>query len=173
MSGDSGAYLMVIGDREALGWILSTQQTAFPAARRGEAAKLAAGDRMLLYTTRGCFHNPTRDQGRVIAAAAVQGPVVQDEDPVRFGEREFPLRCPLLITEAAPFGSGVVLADHVENLHMFPDPRSWSTRLRRSPVAVDDHDDAYITERLQRYVRPLAEAVEDYTARATPARPRR
>ncbi|QBI53085.1 hypothetical protein EKD16_06435 [Streptomonospora litoralis] len=164
---------MVIGDREALGWILSTQQTAFPAARRGEAAKLAAGDRMLVYTTRGCFHNPTRDQGRVIAEAEVQGPAVRDDEPVRFGERAFPLRCPLLITELAPFGSGVVLADHVENLHVFPDTRSWSVRLRRSPVPVDDHDHRYLTERLRKTTRPLAEAVEDYTARATPAPPRR
>ncbi|WP_186356372.1 hypothetical protein [Streptomonospora sp. PA3] len=173
MSGDGNAYLMVIGDQEALGWILSTQQTAFPATRRSDVAGLAAGDRMLVYTTRGCFRNPTRDQGRVIASAAVQGPVVRDDDPVRFGEREFPLRCPLLITEVAPFGSGVVLAEHVEHLHVFPDPRSWSVRLRRSPVALDDHDHRYVADRLQHCTRPLAEAIEDYTSRAASAEPRR
>jgi hypothetical protein len=66
------SYLMPIADREPLMWILHERRTAFPSYRRSDAERLAAGDRLLLYTTRGCFHNPTRDRGRVIGVATVR-----------------------------------------------------------------------------------------------------
>lgn len=57
-------YLVVIGDREALGWVLTEQRMAFPDARRPEVRTLAQRDQLLLYTTMGCFKNPGRDRGR-------------------------------------------------------------------------------------------------------------
>jgi hypothetical protein len=62
----AATYLLVIGDREALGWILSAERMAFPDFRRAETRSLKSGDRLLIYTTRGCFKNPTRDRGRII-----------------------------------------------------------------------------------------------------------
>ncbi|WP_234401561.1 hypothetical protein [Thermobifida halotolerans] len=168
MSGDHNTYLMVIGDREALAWVLSTQQTAFPAARLGQVSRLAAGDRLFVYTTRGCFRNPTRDRGRVIACATVTAPVTRDDTPVRFGAREYPLRCPLRVTELAPFGSGPVLADLVEALHAFPDPRSWSVRLRRPLVPLDAHDSALLTDLLRPGLAPLDRSLPEYLRRGTP-----
>ncbi|WP_344102838.1 hypothetical protein [Nocardiopsis rhodophaea] len=169
MSSDSNAYLMVIGDREALAWVLSTRQTAFPAGRRGQVAQLTAGDELFVYTTRGCFRNPSRDRGRVIASATVTGPVVQDDDPVRFGERSFPLRCPLAITHLAPFGTGLELGEHLNALELFPDPRWWSIRLRRPPVPIGEHDRRYIADRLRTLVRPIDESLDDYVRLGSPA----
>ena len=56
-------YLLVIGDREALGWILAEQRMAFSSMSRPHVRALSPGDTLLLYTTRGCFKNPTRDRG--------------------------------------------------------------------------------------------------------------
>ena len=64
-------YLLVIGERAALAWVLAEQQMAFPVLRRSQAMALEVGDELLIYTTRGCFHNPTRDAGRVMALASV------------------------------------------------------------------------------------------------------
>lgn len=163
VSDETSAYLMVIGDRDALSWVLSTQQTAFPVTRRDQVSHLEAGHELLVYTTRGCFGNPTRDKGRIIARAAVTGPTVHDEEPVRFGEREFPLRCPLRITDLAPFGEGVVLADHVETLHAFPNPKTWSVLLRRPPVPLDAHDHRYLTAQLDPVTKPITETLKGYT----------
>jgi len=168
VSGEHSAYLMVIGDREALAWVLSTRQTAFPAARAGQVSRLAVGDELLVYTTRGCFRNPTRDRGRVVARATVAAPIARDEEPVRFGGREYPLRCPLHVTELAPFGRGVVLADHVEALHAFPDPRSWSVRLRRPLVPLDAHDRDLLAGLLRPELAPLDDALPEYLRRGVP-----
>ncbi|GAA3987603.1 hypothetical protein [Thermobifida alba] len=170
MSGERSAYLMVIGDREALAWVLSTRQTAFPAARAGQASRLSAGDELLIYTTRGCFRNPTRDRGRVVALATVAAPVTRDTAPVRFGDREYPLRCPLRVTELAPFGTGPVLADHVAALHAFPDPRSWSVRLRRPLVLLDAHDRDLLVGLLRPDLVPLDDALAEYLRRGAPVR---
>ncbi len=48
-------YLLPIADREGLGWILHEQRTALAEHRAAEAARLGPGDRVVLYTTRGCF----------------------------------------------------------------------------------------------------------------------
>jgi len=65
------SFLLVIGDRDALGWILAEQRMAFPTAQRAEVRALRIEDELFLYTTRGAFKNPTRDRGRVIGAARV------------------------------------------------------------------------------------------------------
>ncbi len=83
------SYLLVIGDREALGWILTTGRMAFPSAGRAEVAALKPGDELFLYTTRGCFKNPTRDRGRIIATARVTSPVEHLDKPVHFADRDF------------------------------------------------------------------------------------
>jgi len=70
-------YLLLIADREPLAWIISEQRTAFGEHRAREAEKLEPGDALLLYTTRGCFRNPTRDRGRVIGRATVTTPATQ------------------------------------------------------------------------------------------------
>src|SRR5680860_253723 len=95
-------YLLPIADREPLAWILAEQRTAFPAVRAAEARRLKRGDRVFLYATRGCFHNPTRDRGRIIGAAAVTVAATALDEPMRFGEREFPIGVRLRIELLAP-----------------------------------------------------------------------
>jgi hypothetical protein len=71
------SYLLPIADREPLAWIVREQRTAFGEHRRREAEALAVGDVLFLYTTRGCFRNPTRDRGRVIGRAVVKAPATR------------------------------------------------------------------------------------------------
>ncbi|WJK33373.1 hypothetical protein [Solwaraspora sp. WMMA2065] len=47
----NAAYLVVLGERAAIRWVLEQQRMAFPATPRAEVAALAAGDRLLLYAT--------------------------------------------------------------------------------------------------------------------------
>ncbi|WP_141925529.1 hypothetical protein [Haloactinospora alba] len=162
MSGETSTYLMVLGDRDALGWVLSTRQTAFPERRRRDAASLRTGDELLVYTTRGCFGNPTRDRGRIVARAAVAAAATRDEEPVRFGERSYPWRCPLDITELAPFRTGVVLADHVHSLRLFPKPENWSVYLRRPLVPLARQDRDFLVGLLAEHTQPVAEVLPGY-----------
>src|SRR5450631_3387057 len=104
MTTEPSAWILVIGDRDSLAWVLAEGRTAFPATRARAVQRLKAGDKLFIYTTRGCFHSPTRHRGRVIGEATVLGPVLPLGQPVSFVDRIFPLGCDLRIDSLAPLG---------------------------------------------------------------------
>lgn len=165
---DVAAWLLVIGDREALGWVLSERRMAFQQHRRDQALRLQEGDSLLLYTTRGCFHNPGRDRGLVIGEARVSSPVVSLAEPVEIADRRFELGCEIAFDSLAPRGAGVIVAELVEELEAFPDPASWSARMRRPLVALPPHDHELIRTRLAPQLVPVARAVGEYLRLARP-----
>lgn len=164
-------YLLVVSDREPLGWILSQQRTAFPAHRSRAADQLQVGDRLVVYTTRGCFHNPTRDRGRVVAEAELTTKALTLVPPVRFGEREFTRGCGLKIDRVAPLDSGPILADLAGQLHSFP--ASWATHIRRTLVPLGERDFALLREALAGVTVPRREALQGYLDRANKAKSHR
>ncbi|MEV5693523.1 hypothetical protein [Micromonospora globbae] len=48
----SKSYLVILGDREAIGWVLREERMAFPSTPRAEVAALQEKDRLFLYATR-------------------------------------------------------------------------------------------------------------------------
>jgi hypothetical protein len=148
------SYLLVIGDREALGWILSAGRTAFPSPRRSEVRSLNKGDELFLYTTRNAFKNPIRDRGRVIGTARVDSKVAQLERPIRFGDREFPIGCDLEIGPLARLGKGVELAPLVPRLEAFAEAgQAWSIRLRKPLVRLSKGDATLLRRELVKAVK--------------------
>jgi hypothetical protein len=158
----SRSHLLVIGEAAALAWVLAEKRMAFPARRRAQAAALEAGDEFLVYTTRGCFHNPTRDVGRIMALATVSTDVHDLAKPVVFGERRYTWGCALDIQGVAPLHEGVELRPLVPELHAFPDTRSWSVHLRRPPVLLDEHDAALLKRHLAPFFEPLDRHLDAY-----------
>ena len=156
------SYLLIIGDREALAWILGTQRMAFPVRRGRSAPELRLDDSLLVYTTRGCFRNPSRDRGRVIASATVNSPVSDLDVPVEFGGRTFPVGCSLILDSLTPYRTGVDLAAQVRHLHAFPDPRVWSVYLRRTLVSLDEHDYELLLRALRKIAVEPADVVSQY-----------
>ncbi|MCS7007277.1 MAG: hypothetical protein NZL88_06960 [Gaiellaceae bacterium] len=156
-------YLLPIADREPLSWILREQRTAFGEHRAREAQALEVGDVLYLYTTRGCFRNPTRDRGRVIGRATVKTPARRAPRAPAFGGREFPYVVELAIDSLAPLREGLKLAPLVPRLpRTFPDPRSWSVRLRRALVALDPDEAALVERELAPHVVDYANAIGSY-----------
>ncbi|WP_416519259.1 hypothetical protein [Streptomyces achromogenes] len=156
------AHLLIISDREPLAWVLENQRMAFPAGRTRTSLSMNKGDEVLLYTTRGCFGNPTRDLGRIIGLATLTTEVSTLDEPVTFGERRFTEGCRLRIHGLAPFREGVVLRDMVNDLQVFPDPRSWSVRMRRASLRLPEPDAALVKRELQPLLKPYGEVVGDY-----------
>jgi hypothetical protein len=155
-------YLLVIGDAAALAWVLAEQRMAFPALRRSQAMALEIGDELLVYTTRGCFHNPRRDTGRVMALAEVATQVRDLAEPVVFGERRFTSGCALDIQGLAALREGVELSPLVTELHAFPDARTWSAQLRRPLVPLDEHDVSLLRRQLTTLLEPLDHHLASY-----------
>jgi hypothetical protein len=156
------SYLLVIGDAAPLAWVLAEQRTAFPALRRFQAAALEMGDELFIYTTRGCFHNPTRDRGRVMGLALVRSDVHDLASPVVFGERSFTSGCTLDIQGVAPLRDGVELSPLVPQLHAFPDARAWSARLRQTLLRLDEHDAVLLKNLVNPLLKPLSRELDAY-----------
>jgi hypothetical protein len=158
----SRSYLLVIGDAAPLAWVLAEQRMAFPALRRSQAATLAIGDKLFIYSTRGCFHNPKRDRGRVMGLALVSSDVHDLAEPVVFGERRYTSGCALDIQGVAPLRDGVELSPLVPQLQAFPDARTWSVRLRQPLVRLGRHDVAVLKPKLCPLLKSLHSELDAY-----------
>lgn len=157
------SYLVVIGDRDAVAWLLTQQRMAFPDYRAREVSALLPGDELLIYTTRGCFHNPTRDRGRVIATAQATSAVERLDPHVVVAERTFGLGCQLAVMTLAPYPQGVELAPLVPDLDVFPRKSGWPTRIRRPLVRLPEQDAKLLRRRLKPHVAAdLDRAVDSY-----------
>jgi hypothetical protein len=148
------SFLVILGDREAISWVLREQRMAFPATPRAEVAALAAGDRLFLYATRGAWRNPTRDRGRIIGTATACSAARVLDEPVEIAGRTFVSGCDLDIQGLAPYPSGLEIQPLVEQLSAFPKPEAWSVYLRRALLALPPSD----VELLDRRLRPLVTA---------------
>jgi hypothetical protein len=160
-------FLLVIGDREPLAWILTQERMAFPAHRARQAAELSVGDTLFMYTTRGCFHYPHRHMGHVIGEATVKSTVAALDNPVQFDAKDFPLGCDLQIAGVVERGQGPVLADLVDELHLFPTSRGWMTRLRNVLVPLDIHDAQFLHRELIQKMLPVARVRSRYIERTS------
>ncbi len=114
-------YLLVIGEATALAWVLAEQRMAFPALRRSQAMALEIGDELLVYTTRGCFHNPGRDAGRVMGLAKVTTHVRDLAKSVVFGERRHTSGCALAIRGSTAWTSATTTRKRKRDSERGPD----------------------------------------------------
>jgi hypothetical protein len=158
----AAAYILVIGERNALAWVLAERRMVFPARTRGQAMLLVPGDSLFLYATRGCFRNPTRDRGRIIGEARVATPVTQLSKAIRFGDRVYPLGCEIDVASLLPRGLGVELASLVDVLRVFPEKSSWSAWMRRTLLPLGDADAGVIRRGLRGVMAPTPETVATY-----------
>jgi len=81
------AYLLVLGDRDAIAGVLREQRMALSPRRRAGVAALAVGDRLFLCATRSAWHRPARDRGRVLGVATVASPVQVLDEPLEIAAR--------------------------------------------------------------------------------------
>lgn len=143
------SYLVVLGDREAIRWVLCERRMAFPATPRAEVYALAPGDWLYLYATRGAWRNPTRDRGRIIGLARAAGAAKRFETPVEVAGRSFFSGCDLAYEGVVPYPGGVELQPLVSRLTAFPKPHAWSVYLRRPLLSLSKLDAALLKARLR------------------------
>lgn len=161
------SYLLILGERDAIAWVLREQRMAFPATRRAEVAALAVRDRLFLYATRGAWHNPTRDRGRIIGVATVVSPVRGLDQPIEIAGRSFVSGCDLSIDGVVPYPGGVELQPLVERLSAFPKPEAWSIYLRRALLTLPPADAKLLAEALCSRLIPREQALPTYPSRTS------
>ncbi|GAA3813315.1 hypothetical protein GCM10022226_37560 [Sphaerisporangium flaviroseum] len=164
------SYLLILGEREAVAWVLREGRMAFPPTSRSEVNKLKVGDELFVLTTRGCWHNPTRDRTRVIGLAKVVSDVVAYEEPVSIAGRDFTRGCEIEVEQLTPYLTGVDLVPLVPRLETFPDKRAgaWSIRLRRPLLELAEADAHLLRDALATVSGEPADVIPDYLANIRP-----
>ncbi|MCT9932029.1 hypothetical protein N5079_17650 [Planotetraspora sp. A-T 1434] len=163
------AYLLILGEREAVAWVLRESRMAFPPTSRSEVNRLKVGDDLFVLTTRGCWHNPTRDRTRVIGIATVVSEVVAYEQPVTLAGRDFTRGCGISLRALAPYRTGVDLAPLIPRLDAFPDD-NWSIRLRRPLLEISASDAGLLADELRDISREPSAVVPGYLSSIRPVR---
>ncbi|MFF9063282.1 hypothetical protein ACF09K_32040 [Streptomyces sp. NPDC014882] len=69
----------------------------------------------------------------------------------------------------APFRDGLVLRDMVPRLSVFPDPATWSVRLRRASLALPPGDADLVRGELEPLLGPYDEVADAYRREPAPA----
>lgn len=158
-------YLLVIGNKAALAWVLREQQMAFPDFKRHEIRALGPGDSLFLYTTRGCFGDPNSGRSRVIAVGEATSAVTELRVPVTIGDRTYPYGCGVKFDRATTRGEGVEIGGIRPELDLFDGVgQNWSFPLRRPLVKLTEHDAKVIGGHLgECRLHPLAQVIAAYT----------
>jgi hypothetical protein len=157
-------YLLILGEGAAIAWVLREQRMAFPATPRAEVARLGAGDQLFLYATRGAWHNPGRDRGRIIGTATVSNAVRRLDEPITVAGMRFASECELAIGGVAAYPGGLELQPLVEQLDAFPKPHAWSLYLRRSLLELSARDAALLRSRVKNLLVDREAALPTYPA---------
>lgn len=141
-------FLLVVSDRQGLSWILGSGKMAFSTMGRSGARNLKPEDNLILYTTRACYHNPNRNEGRVIGRATVTSTVSELGKPIIVSGKPLPYGCSIHLDSLASLGQGVSMRSAASQLEICQNTNVWGSRLRRTIVPLSDHDSNVLIELL-------------------------
>lgn len=163
--GNTATYLLVLGEREAILWVLLNEQMAFPPTPRREVSALQPGDELVLLTTRGAYHNPTRGRTRIIGTATVKSKVTQLNPQVKIAGRTFVSGCRIKLKTLAPYSTGPEIGPLAPQIHALRGQKNWGMLLRKPLVPIDDSDVALLKSELQSHLRALDVSLLSYSSR--------
>lgn len=126
----------MIGEAEALEWVLREKKMAFRSHVR--TSELAVGDRVAIYASRGCWHNPTRDRAQLAAVGVIRTSISQGSIDV--GPETMPAWCDLSLTACLPSRQGLEFAPLTPRLSFINNKQAWGASLRRTIVRVPEKD---------------------------------
>ncbi len=145
---DRSGWLIVLAEAEALRWALANRRMAFSAGQCRKAGRIRPGDELVLYASRGAWHNPTRDESQLAGMAVVKAPVRKLPKPVPLAGREFTCGCRLEITIELPERAGVPIRPLVRTLEFVRRKDVWGQYFRSGLVEVPAADMARLRNAL-------------------------
>jgi hypothetical protein len=148
--------LVAFGEIQGLRWVLEHQRMAFSEGLSSRARSIDIGDELVLYVTRGAFHNPTRDRSQFVGLAGVTGPVRRARAPIVIAGREFVSSCPIEVEAALPERTGVMALELVPQLSFIKRKEVWGQYLRWGLVKIPGADHRLIRLAIRSQLRTVA-----------------
>lgn len=133
-------WVWVLGEVDALRWVVDQKTMAFPDSASTRIRDMGAGDRAVLYTTRGAFHNPTRDEARLVGVATVDSSPNRPEQPLTIAGREYAWSCSIEVETLLAERQGPTVRALVPELELVRKPAAWGVYFRQSPVRINETD---------------------------------
>lgn len=168
------SHLLILGERDAIAWVVSQQRMAFTADRAARAATaVSLGDELFLYATRGAFHNPRLDRGRVFGRAIASTPVEVLRKPMLLAGKTFTHGFAFDLDSLTAPRVGIDLADLVPKLATFRNKTGWASTLRRPLVTLVSEDAKLIRRLLRKETATPSEWISRYVAESRTPIPKR
>jgi hypothetical protein len=134
------AWLVAFGEIEGLRWVMEQRRMAFSEGLAKRATKIRVGDTLLLYVTRGAFHNPTRDRSQLVGVATVRSPARRLSRPVFIAGRDFVATCRIQVETTLPERGGVPFEPLVQRMTFIRRKDAWGQYLRAGLIALPPDD---------------------------------
>lgn len=149
---DGVPWLIVIGEREGLRWVIEHQRMAFRDTVKG---KPSAGDPFAIYVSRGAFHNPGRDEAQVLGLGTFKTGIERRATTV--GDERYARTARLDISEVRPERQGLPFRPLVEDLTFIAKKSGWAAYVRQTLVPIPQADFDLIARRLREFPKPLSQ----------------
>lgn len=156
------SHLLVLGHPAGLAWVIANGQMAFNDGRLVQARKLQIDDRLLLYASMRALTKFRAKRGLLVGEASVSSQIRQLPEPVTVGTASYRHVVDFSLQRLAPLGEGIELAAHLDDLELFPEPKSWTSQIRRTVVPLSEHDASLLAARLAPIAVDPIHALEQY-----------
>jgi hypothetical protein len=133
-------WVLVLSEQEGVAWVLDHSRMAWTEASSGRADRVRVGDMCVLYVTRGAYHNPTRDEGQLVALARVSSRPSRLARLVVIADKTFVTGCDLRLTNLLPQREGVSIRPLVEKLSFVKRKDIWGQYFRSALIEVSPED---------------------------------
>jgi hypothetical protein len=127
---------------------------AFTSSAAPLLQQMSAGDRAVLYVTRGAVHNPTRDIARLAGLVTVDGQSAHRR-PVVIAGRQFIWQLPIRIEVALPERDGPPVQPLVDHLSFVHKTSAWGQYFRNSPKPINADDFAVLAGAIRSFAAEL------------------
>lgn len=133
-----GVYWMfVFGDSRALQWVIDNKRMAFRQHVRTD--EVSAGHRFVVYTSRGAYGNPTKDDAQVLGIGSITSAV--GEGDVAIGNEVFSKSCKVEMEVVLPLRSGIKFRPLIPRLAFVKgSERRWPSAVHRTLVKLPPQD---------------------------------
>lgn len=146
---DPVPWLIVIGEREGLRWVVEHQRMAFRDTVKGSPS---AGDAFAIYVSRGAFHNPGRDEAQILGLGTFKTGIERRATTV--GDERYARTARLEISDVRPERQGLPFRPLVESLTFIAKKSGWAAYVRQTLVPIPEADLDLIAKRFRELPTP-------------------
>ncbi|MDV8015621.1 hypothetical protein R4P70_30315 [Rhodococcus sp. IEGM 1241] len=167
----AATHLVVLGNAEAVRWVLKNQRMAFSEVGRRTASRLSRGDTLVFYAGVKCWPalgGKVRPKaGIMIGSAVVLTEVARLRTAAQVGGRKFEYGCEVFFERLAALGSGLSISDVKNDLELTAGRANYGQVLRRTPILLSSADTALLSARLESVTAPYEDSVGAYFGTVT------